>query len=298
MLSLLSRKPSAPTDTRQKWLLLYNCQGIGLANCLNLLNDEIHVEFYEPTAFRKHASDLRARMDAFSRILVAPQCEHLLPAGILNRETTWRIPTIFFNAYHPDICYLRSRGKSLKGPLGDYHSAIAFGAYRKGMDAKRIRELYTEDSFSKLGYFNYWDHSKNLLLGSFSEAGFDLSAKFVDWTRQGAFMYSNNHVRIHCLLDVARAILHRAGEAADYAETAPHDNLANGPVYPIYPEIGRRLGVDGSYLFKVGGEYRYIRMEEFLSLSIDLYASTRDVEVIPTHQKMLERTIAFLEKRA
>ena len=68
----------------------------------------------------------------------------------------------------------------------------------------------------------------------------------------GGLHASPFHPKIDCLNDLARAIIRRAGLPLTNSLSRPPDNLATGPVFPVYPEIGRRLGVAGDYLFKLG----------------------------------------------
>lgn len=286
---------TTPSSGRESWLLIFNCQVLGLSNCLNLLSDEIHVEHYDPKGFRDNAEGIEKRVGSFARVLIAPQIESQLPESITSHPNVWRVPTISFSAYHPDICYLRDQGASLKGPLGDYHSLIAYAAYRKGLSVQNAAKLFRSSIYEQLGYYDRWDQAKNQLLETFAKAEFDLAASFPNWSRNSAFMYSTNHVHVRCLLDVAKAILKRAGKASVYEDTMPHDNLANGPIFPIYPEIGARLGVHGSYLFKLGGQYRFIRLDEFLSRSFELYESAIDPTIIPEHARMLDRALATIE---
>ncbi len=288
-------KTAMETDRRQQWLLVYNCQAPGLGNCLNLMSDAIHVEAYDPVDFRKHAKAVQERMDGFDRVLVAPQFENSLGVDFSGHGQVWRIPTIAFSAYHPDICYLSAAGKPLKGPLGDYHSMIAYAAFRAGFDPHRTASLYHEETYASLGYLGRWDRIRDRLLDGFRAHGFDISQAFIDWSRGGPFMYSLNHPRIHCLHDVARCILARAGLEASYLHALPHDNMANGPIYPVYPEIGARLGVEGNYLFKVGGRYEFLRLEDFIARSFDLYRSQRDVSVASGFSRQLERARQVVE---
>ncbi|MCJ0826676.1 WcbI family polysaccharide biosynthesis putative acetyltransferase [Luteimonas sp. 50] len=294
-MSLRSTGKSGRYGMRQPWLLLYNCQVMGLANSLNLLCDDIQVEYYDPPNFRKQAKFILGRMRDFERVLVAPQLESELGEQWSGNEKVWRIPTISFNAYHPDICYLLHSGSPLKGPLGDYHSLIAYAAYTCGMSETRALALYCESVYDSLGYFNRWDHSRKALLDSFSSHGFDIGAKFVEWSRNGPFMYSLNHPRVHCVRDVASAILGRAGLDARYLDALPHDNLANGPIFPVYTEIASHLGVDGSYLFKLGGRYQFIQLEEFVSECFRLYRDTPRVGIRPEFERMLGNAMAVIK---
>ena len=277
--------------TRQAWLLLYNCQVMGLGNSLNLLSDDIDVEYYDPNGFRKQAKSILNRLQHYDRILVAPQLERELGEEWMGNAKVWRIPTISFNAYHPDICYLLESGSSLKGPLGDYHSLIAYAAFACGLSEARALALYRESVYADLGYFERWDQARTALLGNFTSHGFDIATHFVDWSRNGPFMYSFNHPRVHCVRDIAKAILARAGLDPVYRDALPHDNLANGPVFPVYPEIAARLGVDGSYLFKLGGKYRFIRLDEFVSESFRIYRDTPRIGIRPEFARMLDKAM-------
>lgn len=283
--------------SRESWLLIFNCQVLGLANSLNLLTDEVRVEHYDPAGFRNNSDDVLRRWDAYDRVLVAPQLLSLLPDEFAGSEKIWKIPTISFNAYHPDICHLRSEGKAFKGPLGDYHSCLAYAAFQLGLSVDEACRLYNETTYAQLGYLDRWNAAKKQLLDSFAEEGLDLRLQFANWSRNGAFMYSGNHVRIHCLVDVAKAILGRAGKKVAYETAIPHDNLMNGPVFPIYPEIGAQLGVQGNYLFKIGGKYEFIRLPEFLAESFDLYSRQPEVAVFAQHAHLVDRALGFVGSR-
>lgn len=288
-----TRTNSKPTG-RQRWLLVYNCQVLGLANCLNLSCDEIEVEHYDPTSFRAKSSALLERVGDFDRILVAPHLEAELAGHVQACPDTWVVPTITFDAYHPDMCYLMDSGKVLKGPMGDYHSSIAYAAFCNGFSAQEARLLYRESVFADLGYFDRWDRARSTLLDAFRQRGFPLDARQVEWSRNEPFMYSVNHPRIHCVRDVARSILERAGLEATYTDALPHDNLANGPIFPVYPEIASALSVSGSYLFKRGGHYAFLRLPEFIDASFELYRN-RAISIHPKYEQALGLAMQVVE---
>jgi hypothetical protein len=268
---------------------------MGLGNSLNLLSDEIDVEYYDPGSFRKQGKTILNRLQSYDRILVAPQLERELGEEWASHEKVWRVPTISFNAYHPDICYLLDSGSSLKGPLGDYHSLIAYAAFACGRSEARALALFRESIYENLGYFQRWDPARKALLDNFTDHGLDIAATFVEWSRNGPFMYSFNHPRVHCVRDIAVAILARAGLAPVYRDALPHDNLANGPIFPVYPEIAARLGVDGSYLFKVGGKYQFIRLEEFVSESYRIYRDHPRIGIRPEFARMLDKAMDVIK---
>lgn len=298
-MSTVAAPAAVPRDDQcESWLLVFNCQVLGLANSLNLLSDEIRVEHYDPAAFRKNADEVLQRWDAFDRVLVAPSLVSLLPEELQSAGKVWRIPTIAFDAYHPDICYLRNDGKPFKGPMGDYHSAIAYAAHRRGLSVDETLRRYDERTYARLGYFDRWDGAKRQLLARFEEAGLDLRADFAGWSRNGTFMHSINHVHVRCLHDLAKVILRQAGKRVAFEQLQPHDNLLNGPVFPIYPEIGSRLGVQGGYQFKLGGQYRFIRLEQFVSESFELYAQHPGLEPMPEFVSMIDLAMATVGAHA
>ena len=290
----LRRRPEVKASTRRRWLLVYNCQVMGLANCLNLSCDEIEVEHYDPAGFRAQSAALLKRMGEFERILVAPQLETEVAAHVKACPAAWIVPTITFDAYHPDLCYLMEAGKALKGPMGDYHSLIAYAAFRSGCTPQEARSLYREAVYAELGYLDRWDRARVMLLDTFRQRDFPLDARQVGWSRNEPFMYSVNHPRIHCVRDVARCILERAGLEAAYADALPHDNLANGPIFPVYPEIASALSVSGSYLFKRGGQYSFLRLPEFVDASFDLYRN-RAISIHPKYEQSLGLAMQVVE---
>ena len=277
MLRALRRRLTAPArptpkGDRQRWLLVYNCQVLGLANCLNLLSDRIEVEHFDPHRFRREADAISARLADYDRVIASPQVVRDATVDLDRCGALWELPTLSCSAYHPDICYLQRGGAMLKGPLGDYHSLIAYAAFRCGLDVPATLALYRAETYAALGYFARWDAARDTLLGSFRRHGFPLDAHFAGWTRSTEpFMYSLNHPRIACVRDVARCVLARAGLEAAYVDALPQDNLANGPIFPVYPEIAAQFGVQGSMLFKLGGSYRFLRLADFLEQSFRLY---------------------------
>lgn len=281
----------------KSWLLLFNCQAQGFANCLTLLCPEIQVEYYDPPSYRRNAEAIMSRLDSYDRILVAPRVERSQNIELTGRANVWRVPSLFFQAYHPDLCYLSTTGLLSKGPLGPhYHSAIAFSAFCRGLNEQETAGLYREDVYEALGYFNYWDRAVTELVEEFASHGIDIRESLVNWSRGGPFMHTINHPRIHCLRDVAKAVIRRAGLAVNDTDVLPHDNLAVAPVYPVFPEVGSRLGVRGSYLFKGAGSYRLMGLQEFISASFEIYRKADDLTPsVPGFFPMLEKTKAIIE---
>jgi hypothetical protein len=80
----------------------------------------------------------------------------------------------------------------------------------------------------------------------------DLSAAMICWERSGVFMHSINHPKVVVLADIAKALLKNANLPFDpdlpLADIVP-DVLANGGIWPVYPDLARTIGVAGSLTF-------------------------------------------------
>lgn len=196
---------------------------------------------------------------------------------------------------HPDLCYLAAEGRLSTGPLGHYHSALAYSAYRSGVSVDGAVELFSLENFEALGYLNSWDEERDRFLQSFTHFGMDLSDAFVRWTRSGPFMYTINHPKMNCLRDVARLLLLRAGLQLVESDLLPYDNLANGPVFPVYPELGEKLGVRGFYAFKSGGAFRAKLLKQFVAESYAVYRdASEEVPSMAPFFPLLDRVAAFI----
>ena len=277
---------------RARWLLLYNCQAQGLGNCLNLMCDEVEVEQYDPTGLARARERIADALPGYDRVLVAPQlvddeASSLDLAALGDRLVL--LPTLYFSGYHPDTCYVDAGDRPLRGPLGEYHSVIAYAAYVNGLSEAQALKRYRESTYARMRYFARWDGAWRRLVASFSRHGFDLGPLRPAWARRGPFMYTVNHPHIACLRDVASLVLERAGHKARYLDSLPADNLANGPVIPVFPAIGTRVGCPGSQLFKRPGAYRHMTLEEFVSESYVCYRRATAHAIRPDYAELLER---------
>ena len=266
-----SNDESSPTQ-RQRWLLLFNCQAAGLAHCLSLQCREIEVEVHDPASTARNFVAIADALERYDRILAAPGCGAGLKLD--GRRNFWWVPSILFQAYHPDMCFLGQEfAKGEHWRMGNCHSIIAYTAFSLGLDIDQATALYREDVYADLGYFLQWELEAEAFYARYERFGFDMGGCLAKWSRKEAFMYVHAHPKIECLNDLARSILRRAGMPLTDSPLRPHDNLVAGPVFPVYPEIGRRLGVPGDYLFKVARQYRMLNLGEFVSMSYRHYAS-------------------------
>lgn len=284
---------------RSRWLLLFNCQAHGLAHCLNLMCDEIEVEHHDPVGIARHRERIAEALPGFDRVLVAPQVADDPATGLdLDGlgDRVMRVPSIYFSGYHPDTCYVDGPGgRPLRGPLGEYHSVIAYAAFVQGRTEAQAIALYRERTYARMRYFARWDAAWRRMGATFSQNGLDLAALRPKWSRRGPFMYTVNHPRIECLHDLAALVLQRAGHKARYLDALPADNLANGPVIPVFPAIATRLGGKGSQLFKRPGTYRHITLEEFVAESFAAYRAADEHAMRGDYAHLLAQADAALQ---
>lgn len=266
----------------EQWLVMSNCQTVGLANCIQAQTAEVAVTALDPAMYRARPMRMNARMRKFDKLLIYPGIKSEVRKAKLERiEVHVELPIVTFRAYHPDLIYIFDRGRPLSGPLSHYHSAIAFACHRKGLTVTDAQGYFNGPFYEKCGYFDLWAGERDRLLAEFKACGLDIRSRFLNWGRERAFMYSYNHPRIGPLYDIASTLLSSAGLEPQRSDLIPQDNLANSATFAVYPEIGEALGVPGSYDFRSVGDYRPMRLHEYLTRCYALYQSIPAANLTP-----------------
>jgi len=256
-----------------RWLVVHNCVNIGLANCLKMQAPGIEIESTDIGRYRRESDAWESRLPAFGRIFTTPELASERFAEFASNGRVGCFPIIHFDAYHPDQCYLTNANGFIKGPLGDYHSQIIVAAHAKGIGRAKVRGLFAPERLAAFGYFDRWDAARCRLLDGFRLAGVPVDDQYPSWSSRGAFMHTINHPAIHVLHDIAGALLRSVGIEPRQVPALPHDNLLNGPQFPIYPGIADHLGVRGCYRFKLPAQYRCLELDEFIADSYDFLDS-------------------------
>lgn len=273
----------------KKFLLLGNCQTRALARLVRALVKDANAtaidwspQLLEQLSDRdEHLSELIAKSDF---IFTHPHDDviGLLAQNFPSTAAKIRlVPRIFFPAFHPDIEYVEdSHGRHILGPMGAYQSSIAFFAWSHNLTKTETSRLFCEDTYSKIGFFDYWPLSVKILVEEGDRTGISMAPLIEKWTRQGCWMYSMNHPKLFVLADIARIVLKREGiELLPGVEEYVYDELNNSCVWPIYPEVGKRLRFEGHYLFKraarlelVDEPVPMIALEEFIDASFEAFS--------------------------
>ncbi len=200
-------------------------------------------------------------------------------------------PYLGFSGFFPDCTHVRLDGKQvMSSGIGPYHSAIVAAAYLEGLPEWRAEMLFNAYTYASLGYFDQYEASAQFLLRDSSRLGFDLT----DFTslRRGVFMHTINHPVIGILAEIARQGLARHGIAFQDPGDSLHDQLGEGAVWPVYPEIARKLNVPGSQEFVVARN-QVQSYREFIDSCYETYRRLKREFSAPA----IDRARAFIRAR-
>jgi hypothetical protein len=275
-LARLLRAPQLQTGPRIA--VIGNCQSYGVAYAMKLLDPSATVDHFSAIGKSLGTIEFFAKTLGNYDYVFSHEFPpgHLKNGGINELRALFdrliMFPAITFQAFHPDLIYLLDETANyaqLQGPLGPYQSALAVFAYHKGLSLEEANALFNQNVFEAVGYLNMWDSAAHELV-NYAKLNFDMDLSFelLTWARRGVFMYSTVHPKGYVLFDIARRLFAKVGLQArelDYEYYAIHD-LARSEIFPIYPPIAERLGVPGSYLFKLQNHHLSAGVGGFLNL--------------------------------
>jgi hypothetical protein len=257
-----------------QYKLLGNCQVGGIADSLELLSygsavagvlvsNDPKVLFEELSEHLKNLGDTVLLHESVRQIILVNDA-----LVKFDRPENIYIPTISFAAFHPDIQYGFANGAVVKSGLdSDWNSRIMLWAYSNGVSQGETENLFREDVFQALGYFDEWDRSSETLRKSFDDCGFDYGRWVRSVQRTGVFMYGINHpMQIglsQLAVQIAEKVFSNSHVVIEDLHTFTTDYLSH-IVWPVYPEIGDHLGVEGSYHWRVAR--KHASLTEFIEL--------------------------------
>jgi hypothetical protein len=258
--------------TAQRWVIISNCQAYGVARSIRCLaRDVVECDHLDVWRFKElveeGATDFRARYDL---ALVAPEVRMRVDYADRDMPEQLYVPSVTFSAYHPDACYVTADGNILEGLVGPYHSMIALAAYKEGLSAAQAARWFNGGLYERAGYFSLWEPQRDSLLAAFPPE-WNMGSAFLRWSRGRSFMHTINHPTIEMLFEMSRGILLGLGRPTFAGAMPPPEYLAELS-WPIYPEIGERLGLPGSYLFKPKWGDRPFELLPFLEQSLAAFA--------------------------
>ena len=256
----------------RSWLVISNCQTLGLANSLALQNPSVVVQPIDSVAYARDKAKLDRQLGKYEFVFVNDQLYGDRPNSFSSAPNVIVVPHIVFDGYHPDLAYVRvENGGYLQSPLGGYHSVICLVAFQAGLSEDEACRLYNATTYEALGYLDDWSASTERLRSDFGRFGYDIEKLIRKWSLRDSFMYSFNHPKIRCLFDLATLASGKAGYTPAVDDMIPNDNLAASAIFPVYAEIAEHLGVPGSYRFKKVGDLRTLDLKQFVAGSFASY---------------------------
>ena len=257
------RSPRAPRPL--KISILGNCQAYGLSQCLRRLCPDADIDGFIWPEIGSVLSDEAIARRLAGRDLVISQLAQKPYHGALRSETLAPrmnsyalFPTIHFTGFHPDLLQLTGGGprSALRHRFGSWHSALVLGAFLRGVPEERTAELFNTYVYGVLGYFDEYAKAELHHLQAARAIGVDLEPELARWRREGVFVHVPNHPVVGVFWSMAEMICRKLGLETRAGEGPPPDRLRAYDHWPVYPQIARRLGVEGGLQFQSTGARR------------------------------------------
>lgn len=255
-----------------KIMVFGNCQALGVAQSLRrLLPDADVVGIVAPFRWSPDMIVEAERLATYDVVIGQRYNVPDHPFGQKRMadlgERFVAFPRFLFSGFHPDA--MKAPDLDRMKPFKTVHSRLIASAYVKGVPRDRVADLFNAYVYGVLGYFDEFEKAERFLLQSSPDL--DLSGVLADWKTQ-VFAHIPNHPTIEVLHSIARLVCEKVGLPTIPAEPPP-DPQALRVVWPVYPEIGRRLGVEGSLSFRPGGHHPPLDLEQTIARHYQHYAN-------------------------
>jgi hypothetical protein len=261
-----------------KVALFGNCQVGGLAASMRLQCPEAQVDSFlvSQVGSPEEGDALACRLAVYDAVIIQghdnPRLGGAGATALAEKvERLIGFPKLGFSGFHPDC--LISMNRALRGLTGDYHSILLLAAAVRGVPIARVPDLFNAYVYGVVGYFDEYAKARTFLSRQARKLGFDIAPLLDHWQTLGDFMYTPNHPRIEVLWTSARRLAEIVGLQPEETSERPADDLADNVIWPVYPEIGRRLDLPGERTFAVrrqNGEV--LALEEYVERSYPAYA--------------------------
>ncbi len=256
-----------------KVAIVANCQGEGIANCVKAMNRDVSADFFLISTFWDGTNQVADVIANHDLIFAQPFLSEYVSES--SKSKVHYFPSFAFDAFHPDITYLRGKRvvgdvEAVNGMMASLHSSIVVYGYLRGLSPDQIVGLFNATVFEKLGYLDRWETSKRELLAHALSVDMPLDHLFSRWERSGCFMHTFNHPEIKVASDIAVELMKKAGLPMKECNPGRYlsDPLRAMPVWPVYPEIAARLGLRGDYSFKPNEPHNSVGVSDLVTSSI------------------------------
>jgi hypothetical protein len=187
-------------------------------------------------------------------------------------------PRFYFTGLHPDARKMKVGPGSFQ--FGVWHSNIAMAAFVRGVPAREAADLYNAYLYGVLGYYDDYARAEALQAAAGREHGLDLEPAIASW-RGEVFANTPVHHKLSVGLAMAEAVIASLGlprRQEGERGALPADPLAGGFVFPVYPQIARRLGLatEANLIFRNAERDAEVGIEQMLDEAFFAYAAAAE----------------------
>lgn len=259
-----------------KVAVLGNCQARSLAAALPHLSPGIEATpiVWSSLADEAAAEAVRDGLAAYDLVLAQPykRFRALRPKIVARAARRSALfPRFYFDGLHPDALLLGVE-HGIGFQFGVWHSALAMAAFLRGMPTREAADLYNAYIYGALGYYDAYAAAEALQVDAALELDVDLAPAFAGW-RGRVFANTPSHPRLTVGLAIAEQLAATLGLPVAPAGNLPADPLDGGFVFPVYPEIARRLGVAADLVFRNAARDREVGLAQMLDEAFAAYAA-------------------------
>lgn len=189
-------------------------------------------------------------------------------------------PAFSFTGLQPDQIYFYGEtGKSIQSPFGPYHSSIIASAFSLGLSVSRCKKLFNSYIFSILEFEEEFLKSREYIIKKGQEMGFFFGRYIDQWSQSRVFMHTINHPDVGVLATIARDAAAKAQLVPEHipVPVLKHDSLGAQGMWPVYLEVGRKLGVPSRAEFwrrkphNLKGPLEAMNVETMIQESYEIY---------------------------
>lgn len=207
------------------------------------------------------------------------------------------LPAFAFRGLHPDAFNLEGGPPSVL-LAGTLYSKLITVAFMHGWTREQAARLFDSEVYEACGYFAAYEHERTSLIGEHAAVGIDIAGPFDAWRENGNFLHTFNHPKHFVLVDlllcalVGRLISEDVAAHSRERLASLPDALARSIAWPVYPDIGRRYGIEEPLLWRQpeGQIPRTISVETFVARTFDNLRAHPELspELIPDYDRVLK----------
>jgi hypothetical protein len=258
-------------STERLGIIISNCQSQPLKHILSLMCRDLRFDGLGVHLIPPHkrnetvAQFVEETRGKYAVVLAVTLSDDFGPLSAARLRDTFAgsavftIPNFYFAGLHPDLTYMGGIGHRVRGPLGEYHSKLAVLGYMKGLSAEQTIDLFRDDVYRRLGYYDMYHESMVKLRRRDEWLDIPFTEELTRLLKEDFCFFSVNHPTsflVSRFCDKAAGHFEAQGLARKVSwprcVSAFPNHLAQSAIFPIYPEVAAAHGVpyDGSYIFK------------------------------------------------